>query len=251
MWMKDYLITGISYIRQSAKRKLIAYAHSLRGKKGLEIGGPSSLFSLKGYFPVYLFAGAIDGINYSTDTIWEGHITEGNTYSWHNRKGYQYIKEATDLSGIADNSYDFILSCHSLEHIANPLKAIAEWVRVLKPGGLFILVLPDKRYTFDIDRPYTTMEHLLEDYRQNTGEEDTTHFSEVISTHNFSMDKGIVSREELEKRVYANAINRCLHHHVFNNQLVQEIMHHFSLTVIEQQDASPFHLVTIAKKDPS
>jgi hypothetical protein len=82
----------------------------LAGKKGLEIGGPSQIFSDKGYIPVYSIADTIDGCNFSTHTVWENMITEGQNYNYENRTlGYQYIKDATDLEGIESEKYDFVL----------------------------------------------------------------------------------------------------------------------------------------------
>lgn len=51
----------------------------------------------------------------------------------------------TDLSRIAAASVDAIWSSHSLTHLAShevPL-ALAEFLRVLKPGGFFLVTLPD------------------------------------------------------------------------------------------------------------
>ena len=163
MSLKAHIVTAISYIRKPIKRKLLSLCYQLRSKTGLEIGGPSSFFRAKGYFPIYPFAKRVDGINYSAETVWEGKIEEGPHYKYYDDKiGYQYIAEATGLSKIKNESYDFVLSCHSLEHVANVIKAIHEWHRVLKRSGELILVLPDKRFTFDHDRPYTTFQHLLE-----------------------------------------------------------------------------------------
>lgn len=53
-----------------------------------------------------------------------------------------------------DNSYDFILCNHVLEHIPNDLKAMEELYRVLKPGGIAILQVPleeDRENTFEDD----------------------------------------------------------------------------------------------------
>lgn len=53
-----------------------------------------------------------------------------------------------------DNSYDFILCNHVLEHIPNDLKAMEELYRVLKPGGTAILQVPleeDREKTFEDD----------------------------------------------------------------------------------------------------
>ena len=53
-----------------------------------------------------------------------------------------------------DNSYDFILCNHVLEHIPNDLKAMEELYRVLKPGGTAILQVPleeDRENAFEDD----------------------------------------------------------------------------------------------------
>jgi SAM-dependent methyltransferase len=245
---KDYLITLASSIAKPSKRKLINYCKQFRSKKGLEIGGPSALFSVKGYFPVYLYAQQVDGVNFSSRTAWEGTIKEGPNYRYHNQTGYQYIREATALTGIPDEHYDFVLSCHSLEHVANPLKAIAEWNRVLKPGGYLVLVLPDKQHTFDINRPYTTMTHLLLDYQQDTTENDTTHFDEILRLHHSEKDDGITTAQTLADRLADNLALRYVHHHVFDFKLVDEMMNYFSFRTIYQQEAPPFHLITLAQK---
>lgn len=51
-----------------------------------------------------------------------------------------------------DNSYDFILCNHVLEHIPDDFKAMQELYRVLKPGGMAILQIPlenDRALTFE------------------------------------------------------------------------------------------------------
>ena len=110
---------------------------SVKDKHGIEIGGPSEIFN--NLIKVYNVAKQVDGCNFSTNTIWQGNIEEGAPYFYHGRKlGKQFINDATDLNKISDNRYDFLLSSHCLEHIANPIKALKEWNRVLKDGGLLL-----------------------------------------------------------------------------------------------------------------
>ncbi len=45
-----------------------------------------------------------------------------------------------------DNSLDFIISFHALEHFANVEGAIKEFIRVVKHNGIIYSVIPDKRY---------------------------------------------------------------------------------------------------------
>lgn len=249
MSISNLVQTAVSFLIQPSKRKLIRIAKSLSGSKGLEVGGPSSLFGLRGYCPVYIFAASIDGVNFSNETVWEGKLSEGNTFAYFPGKtGYQFIAEATDLSKIEDNTYDFILSCHSLEHVANPIKALMEWKRVLKPDGKFVLVLPDKENTFDNKRPYTTLDHLITDYQENMDESDSTHFEETIQLHDLSKDTGVHSKAELEVRTLNNLDNRCVHHHVFSLSLVKELLEYCGFEVGHQQKGIPFHLITVAQK---
>lgn len=48
------------------------------------------------------------------------------------------------FKGIPDNSMDFVISFHVIEHILNDSKFIEEAYRVLKPGGKVILSTPNK-----------------------------------------------------------------------------------------------------------
>lgn len=243
------ITTVISFIIKPQKRALIRIANTLKGKTGLEIGGPSGFFALKSYCPVYLFAKQVDGVNFSNETVWEGAIEQGLNYAYTaDKKGFQYIAEASNLDAIANDKYDFLLSCHSLEHVANPLLALKGWYRVIKPGGLLILVLPDKNHTFDHKRPYTSFEHILNDYAQQIDEHDTTHFEEVYALHDLSMDNGVQSLAELKARTVDNFTNRCVHHHVYSIEVLSQMVQHLAFTVVHSQKATPHHLVLVARK---
>ena len=249
MNLSDFIITGLSYLNRKEKRNLIKMALDFRNKSGIEIGGPSDLFKVKGHLPIYLFASRVDGVNFSNATLWEGQLNEGENYHYYkNKTGYQYIAEAADLDFLKDASYDFVLSCHSLEHIANPLKAVFGWNRILKKQGELVLVLPDKEQTFDNKRPFTSFTHILDDFKNQLGEDDTTHFSEVIAMHDFSKDSFIQSKEALEKRTKDNLQNRAVHHHVFSLEMIQQMLEYAGFEISYQQKSMPNHLITIARK---
>lgn len=48
------------------------------------------------------------------------------------------------ITGIADNSFDFVISFQVIEHIQNDNAYVKEIHRVLKPGGKFIVTTPNK-----------------------------------------------------------------------------------------------------------
>ena len=223
----------------------------LKNKSGLEIGGPSAAFDSHGFLPVYPQIQNLDGCNFSANTVWEGNIKEGNNYAYGKRWGYQYISDGSDLQIIQDHKYDFVLSCHSLEHIANPIKAVLEWKRILKEEGYLLLILPHKDQTFDHRRPVSTLEHLIEDYKNQTPETDETHFEEVISLHDISRDAGITDKQALIERTHKNFENRCVHQHVFNTRLAVDFLDYLKFKILFVEHFNPFHIVILAQKTQS
>lgn len=212
-------------------KELIKYFDS---KRGLEIGGPSRFFNRRGPFPIYPVAGTLDNVNYAPTTVWTGEIDELNGYRINKKqRGRQYIFDAIDLSRIESETYDFVFSCNVLEHFANPLRALEESLGVLKKGGILVIVVPKKESNFDHRRKIVKMEHLLKDYYDNTPESDMSHFSEIMELHDLHLDPMAGTKESFRARSLKNIENRCLHHHVFDMNVMKKIFDHFNLKVIK------------------
>ena len=69
-----------------------------------------------------------------------------------------------------NGSQDFIVSSHILEHFTNPIKALMEWDRLLRSGGIIFVIVPHKDRTFDRDNPRTPLQHLITDYENGETE---------------------------------------------------------------------------------
>lgn len=242
-----------AYYRIFPRKKILhykIYKESLINKYGLEIGGPSRIFKTgEGILPLYSIVGNLDACNFSTNTFWEGTIKAGVTYAYEkNRKvGYQYVCDATDLVDIESEKYDFVLASHVLEHIANPLKAIAEWMRVLKKDGLILLIVPHKDGTFDHRRPVTLFSHLLEDYRYNMQENDLTHVPEILELHDPPLGLG-EDFNACKQTLFNNYKYRCVHHHVFSTRLIIEIFNYFNIHIVSIDLHKPYHIIILGKK---
>nr|WP_314897217.1 methyltransferase domain-containing protein [uncultured Flavobacterium sp.] len=256
--LKTYKTKGFYGIKSLVKDKFFPYKMKLirrknlylkyfDGKKGLEIGGPSPIFSKE--IPIYQVIDSLDGCNFSSQTIWEGSIVEGENFNYfENEKGFQYICEASNLSAIPSEKYDFIIASHCLEHCANTLKTVKEWLRVVKKGGAVLFILPDKRYTFDYNRPITTFKHLLNDLESDVDETDLTHLAEILAVHDLKMDLPAGTKEQFKNRSLANYENRCLHHHVFDFELLQKIYNHYDIKIINMTFTKPYHQIILGIK---
>lgn len=184
-------------------------------KDAIDIGGPSGVF-----LPLYNLIKKIDIANYSDNNLWAKTDFEKIYGPYVEIKKY-FNNDATNLKDISDASYDLVCSSNTLEHIANPLKALLEWKRVLKSGGILLIFVPNKNFTYDRNRDYTAFDHLLADYNNDIGESDLYHLKEVvektdIEDFNFFSVKKVKNREEHKNMLEENEKIRMMHHHVFN-----------------------------------
>ena len=189
-------------------------------KVGVEIGGPSCTGT-----DIYKHADSIDNVIFSKNTIWSNHTDVYNFFP--GKTGKVIINDSVDISHVKNNCYDFCFSSHSLEHIANPLKAVNEWLRIIKKGGHIIIIVPEKSVCFDHKREYSIFSRLLSQYEKNVGEDDLSTLPEILMKHDLSMDPPAGDLGAFTKRSLDNFNNRCLHHYVYNDELLMEICNYF------------------------
>jgi len=52
--------------------------------------------------------------------------------------------DAQFMEGVPDNTFDFLHSSHCLEDMVDVDQALANWIRIVKPGGFLIITVPDE-----------------------------------------------------------------------------------------------------------
>lgn len=62
---------------------------------------------------------------------------------------------------------DACVASHVIEHIPNPVVFFQSMSKILKPGGLLSLAVPDKRYCFDFFQPLTCTGDWLHAWKRN------------------------------------------------------------------------------------
>jgi hypothetical protein len=191
-------------------------AEITNNKVGVEIGGPSPTGKI-----IYHHCLNMDNIIFSKNTVWSSHTNEYNFYD--GKSGKVIINDAVQISDVEDKTYDFVFSSHSLEHIANPLKAVKEWLRITKKDGYIILILPEKSVCFDHKRKYSKFSTLLSQYKKNVGEDDLSTLPEILLNHDLILDPPAGDLGQFTKRSLDNINNRCLHHYVYNPNLLLKI----------------------------
>ncbi len=94
------------------------------------------------------------------------------------------IDDGERLSTIKNGSLDFVIANHFIEHCEDPIFALANMLRVLKPSGMLYLAVPDKRFTDDRDRAVTPIAHLMHDFEHGPKGSRTGHYKEWVTLVN-------------------------------------------------------------------
>jgi SAM-dependent methyltransferase len=52
--------------------------------------------------------------------------------------------DANHITAYVSETFDFVYSSHCLEHMHDPPHALAEWWKLVKPGGVMMVIVPDE-----------------------------------------------------------------------------------------------------------
>jgi len=144
-----------------------------------------------------------------------------------------YYGHAGDLP-FKDDSLDYVVSSHVLEHVANPVAALEEWYRVLRPEGIIYVVVPDRRFTWERRRPLTPVAHILSDYAAKASPCEATHVDEFVFNADWSVfNASALPEEEMrEKSAFAQGMKEAtargeeinIHFHTFEPSTIEELL---------------------------
>lgn len=216
---------------------------ALRKKSGIEFGGPTELFSNPQYgMHLYPYVD-LDGGNIIKDNYFQTNFDINFIYG--GNIGRQYDVDCTNVEQLCSlKKYDFVVTSHAIEHFANPIKTLKLWEKhILKKDGYILTIIPDYQYCFDRKRPLTTMEHLIEDYKNNVGEDDTTHIEEQKELHDWSYG----GHPKFYELCEMNEKTRVVHHHTFDIELVEELFAYCGFKKVLSFKQDELNIVNLSK----
>jgi SAM-dependent methyltransferase len=145
------------------RRELLKLFHSyLDGLKGVEIGGAAHNDFKVDVVNVDRYA--------EMDTVYK----EAERELWGRARPVDIIARGHELP-LDEDSYDFVLASHVIEHIPDPIAALKEWARVAR--RYIVLVVPHRDRTFDRDRELTPLSELVERHESGFTSEEDRHWS--------------------------------------------------------------------------
>ena len=116
--------------------------------------------------------------------------------------------DAQYMQGIPDNHYDFVHSSHCLEHMHDQKVALDNWIRIVKPNGYLVLIVPDEdlyehgkfpsahnsdhKATFTIFKKISTSSHsinLIDLFKDISGDVQILKMELCDGTYRYKQDK--------------------------------------------------------------
>jgi predicted SAM-dependent methyltransferase len=81
-----------------------------------------------------------------------------------------YVLGGKNLSEAASDEapFDYVLASHVIEHVPDFVGWLQDIRKILKPGGILSLAIPDKRFTFDYQRRLTASADVVDAYLSKT-----------------------------------------------------------------------------------
>jgi predicted SAM-dependent methyltransferase len=155
----------------------------------------------------------------STDDLWSEYP------EWEKKDLCQIdiVDDGETLVTIADESLDFIVANHFLEHCEDPIGTLLVHLRRLRPGGHLFYAIPDKRHSFDRVRPVTSVEHLANDHRDGGRASREAHFFEFAQLVQKSATPALHGQKLLEA-------GYSIHYHVWTSTEFLQLLVHIQNT---------------------
>ncbi len=154
------------------------------------------------------------------------------------------VDDGEKLNKVPDNSLNFIIANHFLEHCHDPIGTIITFYNKLLDGGVLYMAVPDKRFTFDMYRPVTAYNHLLDEHKAQSAQKYYVEHAEEI----VNLTELVTAKNKVKKRVDELVkLNYSIHYHVWEQRNMIDFFYNtaekFNLDIEIEAMASNVHEV--------
>lgn len=149
------------------------------------------------------------------------------------------IDDGERLTTFERESQDFIIADHFIEHTENPIGTIKRLLEVLRPQGVLFMAVPDMRFTFDKERPLTSLDHLIRDYTEGPEWSRESHFREFVQLA--GLETGDAVEPEVQRLM---RLNYSIHFHVWTDSTLRQF-----LSALQEQFALPFVIEALVRNN--
>jgi SAM-dependent methyltransferase len=125
------------------------------------------------------------------------------------------IDDGATLPTIAAGSVDFVIANNLIEHVEDPMSAIARWHDCLRPGGVLFMVVPNRRNSVDHLRSNTPVQHFDEPPSQSR----RLHYLDWV-TH----AEGLSGASAEQRAEALDHSNYSIHFHVWDELALSEFL---------------------------
>lgn len=154
-----------------------------------------------------------------------------------------------------DGLFDYLLASHCLEHMPDTIGTLKEWLRVIKPGGRLIQILPHSGRTWERPRSLSTLEHHIRDHANKVDLYDFTDWDEFERALRQGPRAWI---DDPEAQLPDGTINKRwavenghFHYHAWNQEVFVDVLKYFGLNievVIEEVPERTDSFLVVASK---
>ncbi len=181
-----------------------------------------------------------DNVKYFDVLNYEELVERAKVHSYpvENVPFIHFVEPKGDLS-IVNEQFDAVVSSHNIEHQPDLVDHLQKVEKILKPGGLYFCMIPDKRYCFDHFMAETTIADIISRHESHL----KTHYLKsvvehrALTTHNdpprhwdgdhgdrYSPEISHLIKEALKEFKEANGNYIDVHAHFFTPDRFSEIM---------------------------
>jgi SAM-dependent methyltransferase len=127
--------------------------------------------------------------------------------------------DAELMDGVADSFFDFVHSSHCLEHMRNPSVAINNWLRILKPGGHMVILVPDEDLYEQGEFPSTfnsDHKHTFTIYKEKSWSKNSINIFDLLSNVAYPIE---IKKIELLDATFRYKFNKLINQKRFDQTI--------------------------------